>query len=227
MQFTNKSTTTKSEQTATKHWFRNGVRRLTLALELRNSLHDLTPPPTSRIAELAHLTPFDYFVWPNARTGQIMKGKATLLKYPLAYAATSMKITLKNRQFNRNHPGRGVMKTLRAETTGKRIWVDDVRVLYDDAAGQKIGHGKCCGFFMDEADNFFVGIQWYKTIGNLNRVNQSTKMMKVELMDSFEYVPAGSIRNGAFLMPLATEPAIGHPPQFWVLQSHRETTEWF
>jgi hypothetical protein len=50
-------------------------------------------------------------------------------------------------------------------------------------------------------------------------------MVKVELMESFDYVPAGSIRNGAFLMPLATEPTIGHPKQFWVIQTHREATE--
>jgi hypothetical protein len=56
-------------------------------------------------------------------------------------------------------------------------------------------------------------------------VNQTTKMVKVELMGSFGFVPAGSTRNGAFLVPLATEPAIGHPLQFWVMQSHREATE--
>ena len=80
-------------------------------------------------------------------------------------------------------------------------------------------------FFMDASENCHVGIQWYRAVGSSSRVNQTTKMMKVELMDSFDFVPAGSMRNGAFLMPLATEPAIGHPLQFWVIQSHREATE--
>jgi hypothetical protein len=82
-------------------------------------------------------------------------------------------------------------------------------------------------FFMDADEACHAGIQWYRTVGSASRVNQTTKMVKVELMDSFDYVPAGSIRNGAFLMPLATEPTIGHPKQFWVIQSHREANEGF
>jgi len=225
VQYTNKSTTTKSEQTATKHWFRNGIRRLTLALKLRDSAHDKNLPPTTRVVELAHLNPVASFVWPDARVRSGLLAKAAVLDPPLTFAATSMKITLLNRQLYKSHPGRGVMSVLRAETAGKRTWVDDVRVQHSSGDGPLIGYGKCCGFFMDASENCHVGIQWYRTVGSSSRVNQTTKMMKVELMDSFDFVPAGSIRNGAFLIPLATEPAIGHPLQFWVIQSHREATE--
>ena len=227
VQYTNKSTTTKCEQTATKHWFRNGIRRLTLALKLRDSAHDNNPPPTTRVVELAHLTPFASFTWPDARAREGLQAKAAALEPPLTFAATSMKITLLNRQFYKSHPRRGVMSVLRAETAGKKVWVDDVRVRYNTDDGPLIGYGKCCGFFMDADETCHAGIQWYRTVGSSSRVNQTTKMVKVELMDSFDYVPAGSIRNGAFLIPLATEPTIGYPKQFWVIQSHREANEGF
>jgi hypothetical protein len=47
-------------------------------------------------------------------------------------------------------------------------------------------------------------------------------MCKVELMDSYQYVPVGAILNGALIVPLATEPLPGYPQQSWVIQSHRE-----
>ena len=47
-------------------------------------------------------------------------------------------------------------------------------------------------------------------------------MTKVELMNSYQFVPVGSILNGALIVPLATEPELGHNEQFWVVQSHRE-----
>ena len=78
---------------------------------------------------------------------------------------------------------------------------------------------------MDSADACHVGIQWYKIVGRQD-INAITRMTKVELLDaSHDFVPAGSIRNGALLMPLATPPLIGHPQQHHVVQSHREAKE--
>jgi hypothetical protein len=87
------------------------------------------------------------------------------------------------------------------------------RANYNDAVTgrRKIGFGKAIGFFMDAADAFHVGIQWYKIVGR-QTINATTRMTKVELIeDSYDFVPAGSIRNGALLMPLATPPLVGHP----------------
>ena len=49
-------------------------------------------------------------------------------------------------------------------------------------------------------------------------------MTKVEFIESYQYVPVGSILNGALIVPLAIAPQLGHNEQFWVVQSHREGT---
>ena len=69
--------------------------------------------------------------------------------------------------------------------------------------------------------NNYVAIQWYQICGRVP-VQRVTRMTKVELIDSYQYVPVGSILNGALIVPLATPPALGCPQQWWVLQSHRE-----
>ena len=225
--FTNKSAVSKSEQTATKHYFRTGLRRLTSALQLRPPVHDRVPPPTSRAVELAHLRPIDSFPWPDDQSALWLRRKAAVLTPRLIHAATSMRITIVNRQHAEGSPLRGETKLLRAESSGEKVWVDDLRVHYNDAVTgrRKIGFGKAIGFFMDSADACHVGIQWYKIVGRQD-INAITRMTKVELLDaSYDFVPAGSIRNGALLMPLATPPLIGHPQQYHVVQSHREAKE--
>jgi hypothetical protein len=116
---------------------------------------------------------------------------------------------------------------LRAESGGERAWVDDLRVHYNDAVTgrRKIGFGKAIGFFMDAADAFHVGTQWHEVVGR-QTINATTRVTKVELIeDSCDFVPAGSVRNGALLMPLATPPLVGRPQQCHVTQSHREAVE--
>ena len=144
---------------------------------------------------------------------------------PILYASTSMRITLVNRLLPSGHfDKRLVVCTLRAEHTGKREWIDDVRVRHRDAGAVKFGFGKCLGFFMDAEEKLHVAIQWYD-IKSRNLVDAMTGMTKVEIMDSYDVVPAGSIRNGCLLMPLASPSAVGHPPQFWAIQSQREIDE--
>jgi hypothetical protein len=225
--FTNKSALSKSEQTATKHYFRTGLRRLTSALKIRTPVHTNVPAPTSRVVELAHLKPFEAFPWPDDKSKLWLKRKAATVATPLTHAATSMRMTIVNRQHAKGSNLRLTTELLRAECGGERVWVDDLRVHYNDAVTRrrKIGFGKAIGFFMDAADAFHVGIQWYKIVGRQS-INATTRMTKVELIeDSYDFVPAGSIRNGALLMPLATPPLVGHPQQYHVIQSHREAVE--
>jgi hypothetical protein len=113
---------------------------------------------------------------------------------------------------------------LRAKPSGAQRWVDNIRIQYrDDANVSRVGFGKCLGFFGDAANNNHVAIQWYKICGR-QPIDRVARMTKVELTDIFQYVPAASILNGAFMVPLATEPLPGYPHQFWVIQSHREST---
>jgi hypothetical protein len=216
--FTNKSTVTKSEQAATKNWFRTGVKRLSLHAGMRVNDHGRNPPPTSRTAQLVHMTQFDAHVWPDADTERVLKAKAASLN--LQFAATSMRITLLNRQLPKGRVDRCVMALLRAEHNGKRQWVDDVRVRYDGADGPCIGFGRCCGFFMDQEEECYVGVQWYRARGCA-----AARLLMLELLPSYDYVPAGSIRNGALLLPFAVQPQAGRPSKYWILQSHREATE--
>ena len=118
-------------------------------------------------------------------------------------------------------PGRMVPIILRAVDTPKQRWVDNIRVQYcaanDDTA---VGFAKCLGFFGDANSNNYVAIQWYRICGRPTQ--RLSCMCKVELIESYQYIPVGSILNGALMVPLATEPAPGYPQQFWVLQSKRE-----
>ena len=95
----------------------------------------------------------------------------------------------------------------------------------DPRGAAKLVSAKRLVFFMDAADAFHVGMQWYKVVGR-QTINATTRMTKVELIeDSHDFLPAGSIRNGAALMSLATPPLVGHPQQHHVTQSHREAVE--
>ena len=216
--FTNKSTVTKSEQAAKKNWFRTGIRRLSLHAGLRDNAHRYEPPPTFRVAELVHMTQFDNHVWPDSDCERVLKAKAVTMN--LQYSASSMRLTLLNRQLPKGRVDRRVLVLLRAEYAGKRQWVDDVRVRYAGDNGSCIGYGKCCGFFMDNDGEFHVGVQWYRA-----RWSEVARMLKLDILPSYDYVPAGSIRNGALLLPLATSRQAGGRNEYWVVQSHREASE--
>jgi hypothetical protein len=153
---------------------------------------------------------FDAHAWPDADAERILKAKAASLN--LQFAATSMRITLLNRQLPKGRVDRCVMALLRAEHNGKRQWVDDMGVRCAGADGPCIGFGKCCGFFMDQEEECHVGMQWHRARGCT-----AARLMKLELLPSYDYVPAGSIRNGALLLPFAVQPQAGRPSEHWIL----------
>ena len=111
-----------------------------------NNAHGYEPPPTFRVAELVHMTQFDNHVWPDSDCERVLKAKAVTMN--LQYSASSMRLTLLNRQLPKGRVDRRVLVLLRAEYAGKRQWVGDVRVRYAGANGSCIGYGKCCGFFL-------------------------------------------------------------------------------
>jgi hypothetical protein len=221
VQFTNKSKT-KALQTSAKHWFRNGVHRLAVHLDIHDPGED--DKPEYRTDNLENPGDPQDFKWTSANIGRIMRERENGLNYAmnLTKASTTLYITLKNRMTLPGKPDRLASMTLRANYFTKIKWVDDVRVQYrDDDDVPAVGFGKCMGFFGDAAQNNHVAIQWYKICGRLP-INPIARMCKVELMESWDFIPVGAILNGALIVPIATEPQPGYPQQFWVLQSHRE-----
>ena len=221
VQFTNKSKT-KALQTSQKHWFRTGVQRLANHL----GIHDDTVATNTESTPdaLRNVVRPMQFKWPSAAVRVIMREKASHMVPPLTRAATTLHVTLKNRLTQHNKPGRMHDIVLRAKPSGAQRWVDNIRIQYrDDANVSRVGFGKCLGFFGDASNNNHVAIQWFKICGR-QPIDRVARMTKVELTDIFQYVPAASILNGAFMVPLATEPLPGYPHQFWVIQSHREST---
>jgi hypothetical protein len=220
LQFTNKSKT-KALQTSAKHYFRNGVRRL--AGHLRVGGCDDEPTPLIRTAHLENAMPFrKYNLNVNTRALAIMKHKADTMDLPLITASSTLRMTLKNRMTLPGKPGRLVPVIFRAIHNTKDPWVDNIRVHYtDDEDRPRVGFGKCLGFFGDTEGNFHVAMQWYKICGRLP-LDRIARMSKVELTELYDYVPVGSILNGALMVPMAIEPLIGYPQQWWVIQSHRE-----
>ena len=221
VQFTNKSKT-KALQTSAKHWFRNGVHRLAIHLAIH------APPevdvPTIRTDELYNAREAHAFQWPSRDFKALMLSKARSMDPPLILtrSSTTLHVTLKNRMKLPGKPGRLEQVILRAVFTKKRPWVDNIRVQYrDNENAPAVGFAKCLGFFGDAMNNNYVAIQWYQICGRLP-VQRVSRMTKVQLMESYQFVPVGSILNGALVVPLATPPALGFPQQWWVLQTHRE-----
>lgn len=221
VQFTNKSKT-KADQTSAKHWFRNGVHRLAVHLDLEARTE--VEIPRIRTDELHNAGAAHSFPWPSRQLAALMWSKARNMDPPLVLirSSTTLHVTLKNRMALPGKPNRLAQVIFRAVHFTKRRWVDNIRLQYrDDDNVQAVGFAKCIGFFGDAMNNNYVAIQWYKIIGRLP-VNRVTRMTKVELMESYQYVPVGSILNGALIVPLATPPPLGFSQQWWVLQTHRE-----
>ena len=226
VQFTNKSQQ-KALQTSAKHWFRNGVQRLALHVGIvKPKVEDDvdTMEHQERMSHLQNATSMSQFKWPSEVVKRILRNKANAAVPPLRLvrASNTIHVTLKNRMTLKGKPGRMVNIILRATHGSKNIWVDNIRVQYTDNSNlPKVGFAKCIGFFGDIHNNDHVAIQWYKICGR-QPVQRIARMCKVELMESYQYVPLGSILNGALIVPLATEPLPGCPQQYWVVQSHRE-----
>ena len=154
-----------------------------------------------------------------------MKMKVNAMDPPLVLvmASTTLHVTLKNRLTQPGSRGRLVPVLLRAEYFSKQRWVDDIRVQYQvDDNVPAVGFARCLGFFADVEGSNYVGIQWYKMCGRQS-LQRIARMTKVELMESYQYVPVGSILNGALIVPTAIHPAPGYTQQSWVIQSHRES----
>jgi hypothetical protein len=223
VQFTNKSKT-KALQTSAKHWFRNGVHRLAVHVGIHDPGDDVVVE--YRTDHLENPKCPDDFKWTSERVGVIMRNKAAAMEPPLVLtrASTSLSVTLKNRMTVPGKPGRLASVVFRANHGTKHPWVDNIRIQYnDDDNASCIGFAKCLGFFSDTVGENHVAIQWYKICGRLP-LQRVARMCKVELMDNYQYVPVGSILNGALIVPLAIDPLPGYPPQFWVVQGHREGT---
>jgi hypothetical protein len=223
VQFTNKSKT-KAVQTSAKHWFRNGVQRLAIHLEIDG--REEVEAPLIRTDELEHSTSLDKFMWTSDAVRTIMGREASAMNPPLVLtrASTTLNVTLKNRMTIPGKRERLVPVILRAQHSGKVQWVDNIRVQYrDDDGNPAVGFGKCLGFFGDAAHCNYVAIQWYKIVGR-QPIQRVSRMTKVELIESYQYVPVGSILNGALIVPTNTVPQPGYYQQFWVIQSHREAT---
>ena len=223
VQFTNKSKA-KALQTSAKHWFRNGVHRLAIHVGIHDTGEDIAVE--YRTDHLQHPVCPNEFKWTSDRVQAIMRNKAAAMVPPLqlSRASTSLSVTLKNRMTLPGKPGRMVPVVFRANHGTKHPWVDNIRVQYkDDDNVPSIGFAKCLGFFADTIGDYHVAIQWYKICGRLP-LQRVARMCKVELIDNYQYVPVGSILNGALIVPVAPEPLPGYSNQFWVVQSHREGT---
>ena len=224
VQFTNKSAT-KTLQTSAKHWFRNGVHRLAVHLNLVEREEESAP--VIRTQHLEKPGRHADFKWPSETIRRILERKAEGMVPPMQprTASTSLHVTLKNRLALRGKADRLVPVLLRANHSGPLRWVDNIRVQYreDYDNAPAVGFAKCLGFVgCDRGDNY-VAIQWYKICGR-SPVQRVSRMTRVELIESYQYVPAGSILNGALIVPIATAPEPGFPQQHWVVQSHREGT---
>ena len=222
IQFTNRAKT-KALQTSAKHWFRNGVHRLAVHLQIHEPCEDELP--AFRTDHLPRAVPAANFRWTSPAIKRTMETKANAMNPPLVLvmASTTLHVTLKNRLTQPGKKGRLVPVVFRAEYFGKQRWVDDIRVQYrDDDNVPAVGFARCLGFFADVEGSNYVGIQWYKICGRQS-LQRIARMTKVELMESYQYVPVGSILNGALIVPTAIDPAPGYTQQCWVIQSHRES----
>jgi hypothetical protein len=223
VQFTNKSKT-KALQTSAKHWFRNGVHRLAVHLHIHDPEEDV--PILYRTDSLQNPGEPRFYKWPSNDIEKMMHYKARTMDPPLQLkrASTTLHVVFKNRMTLPGKPGRMVPVLLRAQHFSKNRWVDNIRLQYrTDDDNVAIGFAKCLGFFGDSINNNWVAIQWYKICGR-TPVQRVARMSKVQLIESYQYVPVGSILNGALIVPLASKPLHGCPEQFWVIQSHREGT---
>ena len=180
--------------------------------------------PLYRSDRLEHPTPWASFKWESDTVKTVLRRKAASMDPPLVLvtASTSLYVVLKNRMTLPRKPGRLVPVLLRADPNGPRRWVDNIKVQYrSDDDVPAVGFAKCLGFFGDAAHNNHVAIQWYKICGRRS-IGRISRMCKVELMESYQYIPVGSILNGALIVPLDTAPPPGYPQQSWAILSQRE-----
>jgi len=222
VQFTNRAKT-KAIQTSAKHWFRTGVHRLAVHLELID-VHECEIQQF-RTDNLENAMCAAAFKWPTPTIKILMLRIARGMnpRLQLTRSSTTLHVTLRNRMAQHRSKERLVPVIFRANHWIKHPWVDNIRIQYrTDANLPAVGFAKCLGFFGDAANNNYVAIQWYNICGR-RPIQRVSRMCKVELVESYQFIPVGSILNGALLVPLATEPEIGYPQQFWVIQSHRET----
>ena len=220
-QFTNKSKT-KAVQTSAKHWFRNGVHRLAVHLQLELPVEDDVPEFLTD--QLPKPMPAADFAWMSNEIKRTMEFKAAAMDPPLIFvrASTTLHVTLKNRMTIKGKRDRLVPVEFRARHFGKQKWVDNIRVQYhDDRNMPAVGFAKCLGFFECLEGSNYVAIQWYNICGR-HPLQRIARMTKVELINSYQFVPVGSILNGALIVPTAIAPAPGYPQQCWVVQSYRE-----
>ena len=145
VQFTNKSKT-KALQTSAKHWFRNGVHRLAVNLQLHEPDEDESPD--CLINQLVNAGAPADFKWTPLLIKNTMRRKAAAMDPPLVLtrASTTLHVTLKIRLTITGKMDRLTTVILRSNFYGKLRWIDNIRVQYGDVGNYKVGFAKCLGF---------------------------------------------------------------------------------
>jgi hypothetical protein len=141
--------------------------------------------------------------------------------------ASQMTLTVENRQ-EPEHTGKRLVKLiLRAlpKYQGKPAF-DNIKVLVEEDEGTKFYFGRCLLFFKDNSGCVFVAIRWYtNAVPNGNAVDPTVGLVRLKLAPlnnvtranihgSVSILPAGSIHNGALVIPFDTE--------YFALQSSTE-----
>ena len=221
VQFTNKAMAS-AEQTANKHFFRNGIRRLasSVGLPLRHGIN-------SHLDESSELqgpfTQLENHEWESPRAAHYLRLKGAAMRPRLVRCSKSMTIRVQNRLERPTSVDYHHTIHLRATHGFKNPVVDIVRTRQRGRGNEPVvAFGRCLGFFADAEGGLFVAVQWYKICGR-SPVDRNGRMTKVQLQDAYDYVPVQRVLNGALLMPVSSDAAVvGQPKQFWVIQSHRE-----
>jgi hypothetical protein len=129
-----------------------------------------------------------------------------------------MTLTLENRQEPKHTRKRLVKIILRAlpNFQGKPAF-DNIKVLVEEDQGTKYYFGRCLLFFEDNSGNVFVAIRWYTnasphgtaidpTVGLVRlKLAQLNNVTRANIHGSVSILPAGSIHNGALVIPFHTE----------------------
>ena len=214
----------RAAQTATKHHFRNACRRLASHVGLPMRHPTTVHPHHAGASEMeGPFTSLENHKWETPRAAQVMAVKGAAMRPRLLRASTAMAVNVVNRLARPHSALRHRNLYLRAAHAVENPVVDTVKMQHAAEAGAAVmGFGRCLGFFVDTDDHTFVAVQWYKICGR-SAMGGVSGMTKVELVDTFDFMPTSSVINGTLLMPLYSDAAVlGRPKQFWALQSHRE-----
>ena len=145
-------------------------------------------------------------------TNQLIEWEAPVV------VASQMTLTVENRQ-EPEHTGKRLAKLiLRAlpKYQGKPAF-DNIKVLVEEDHSTKYYFGRCLLFFQDNSGSAFVAIRWYTNASpNETTIDPTVGLVRLKLAPlnnvtranihgSVSILPAGSIHNGASVIPFHTE----------------------